>query len=91
MKNIRNIIKIEAVEKQRPVIVVNGQEYDHGQSESNNKSAFALTINKPASSLAVAIATLSGLLVVIPAEAAFNIPTATVDKVTGLFTPEPSP
>ncbi len=56
------------------------------------QSGFALSLGKPTSNLAVAIALLSGCLsVATTAEAAFNIPTATVDKVTGLFTPEPSP
>lgn len=44
------------------------------------------------SSVAVGIAIItSSLFVVTPAEAGFNIPTATVDKITGLFTPVPSP
>ncbi len=45
---------------------------------------------KLASTLGVAIALLSGCLAT-TAEAAFNIPTATVAPVTGLFTPVPSP
>ena len=56
------------------------------------QSGFVLSLGKPTSNLAVAIALLSGCLsVVTTAEAAFNIPTATVDKITGLFTPVPSP
>ncbi|MEI6068679.1 MAG: multicopper oxidase domain-containing protein [Methylococcaceae bacterium] len=62
------------------------------QSDAINRSAFAMTLNKPASSLAVAIAVLSGCLAAAtPAQAVVNIPTATVDPATGLFTPVPSP
>ena len=63
-----------------------------GQSDAISRSAFTMTLKNPASSLAVAIAVLSGCLAsATPAQAGFNIPTATVDPVTGLFTPVPSP
>jgi FtsP/CotA-like multicopper oxidase with cupredoxin domain len=64
----------------------------YGKYDSISCRSFVLKLGKPCSNLAVAIAALSGLLVsVMPAEAAFNIPTATVAPVTGLFTPVPSP
>ena len=47
---------------------------------------------KPAANLAVAIAIVTGVLgVAAPAQAAFNIPTATVNPVTLAATPVPSP
>lgn len=61
-------------------------------TDSINTKSFALPFGKPSSNLAIAIAALSGYLFsASPAHAAFNIPTATVDPATGLFTPEPSP
>ena len=66
---------------------------NYSDRQAGQKQAgFALSLGKPTSNLAVAIALLSGCLsVATTAEAAFNIPTATVDKITGLFTPVPSP
>ena len=62
------------------------------QLDSIDKSAFAMTIRKSASSFAVAIAVLSGCLAsATPAQAAFNIPTTNANPVTGIITPVPSP
>ncbi|MCX7084404.1 MAG: multicopper oxidase domain-containing protein [Methylococcales bacterium] len=54
--------------------------------------ASTISASKTNSTLAVGIALVtSSLFVVTQAEAGFNIPTATVNKITGLFTPVPSP